>query len=139
MKKFTVESTADLDNPAKYLVDLLQECPVAAFKGSMGAGKTTFIKSVCKALQCEDQGSSPTFSLVNEYSGPDGPIYHFDLYRIKSEEEAIDIGIYEFLDSGSICLIEWPEKIPDIMEMEPHILVNIDVRDSKRIITFEQQ
>jgi ATPase, YjeE family len=83
---------------------------VVLFKGPMGSGKTTLIKSICKHLNFKDNISSPTFSLVNIYeNSSNNIIYHFDLFRIKNLEEALDIGIEEYLDSGNKCFIEWPE------------------------------
>ena len=87
-----------------------------AFHGEMGAGKTTFIKTICAALGVEDATSSPTFALVNEYrSGKGEPVYHFDFYRIRSEAEALDMGFEEYVFSGYYCFIEWPEKIPNLL------------------------
>lgn len=87
--------------------------------GSMGAGKTTFIKAMAKQLGVKDMTSSPTFSIVNEYESGDGkPLYHFDLYRLNSEEEAYDMGIDEYFYSGSLCLIEWPEKTPNLIPLD---------------------
>ena len=86
--------------------------------GQMGAGKTTLIKAICRALGVTDEVSSPTFALVNEYqSGSGEPIYHSDLYRLEEEEEALDFGVDEYLDSGHLCLVEWPEKILNFL---PH-------------------
>ena len=91
----------------------------------MGAGKTTFIKAICKNLGVEDMTSSPTFSLVNEYETRQGQrVYHFDLYRINSEIEALDMGIDDYLYSGNWCFIEWPEKIPNLLP-ENVSIVNI--------------
>jgi tRNA threonylcarbamoyladenosine biosynthesis protein TsaE len=86
----------------------------------MGAGKTTFITAVCKALGVqEDAVSSPTFAIVNEYRTATGePLYHFDFYRIERPEEALDIGLYDYLDSGALCLIEWPENIGPLLGEE---------------------
>ena len=82
------------------------------FDGEMGAGKTTLIKSLCRALGVVSVVQSPTFSLVNEYTTHEGhPIYHFDCYRLRNEAEALDIGLEEYLDSGNYCFIEWPERI----------------------------
>ncbi len=85
-------------------------------KGEMGAGKTTFIKELCKTLGVNDQMSSPTFSIINEYVGRnDIRIFHFDFYRIKNEAEAYDIGTEEYFYSGDYCFIEWAEKIPNLI------------------------
>ncbi len=81
------------------------------FEGEMGAGKTTFIKSICQQLGSEESVSSPTYSLVNEYDYPAGKIYHFDFFRINNDNEALDIGFEEYLASGHYCFIEWPEKV----------------------------
>lgn len=98
------------------------------FEGEMGAGKTTLIKAVCQQLGVVDQVSSPTFSIVNHYQTQNGAsIYHFDFYRIKSEEEALDIGVEEYFYSGDICLIEWPSLVGQLIperHLEVRILVN---------------
>lgn len=87
--------------------------------GEMGAGKTTFIKALAKQLGVTDMTGSPTFSLVNEYATTDGrTVYHFDLYRLNSEEEAYDMGIDEYFYSGNLCLIEWPEKTPNLIPLD---------------------
>jgi tRNA threonylcarbamoyladenosine biosynthesis protein TsaE len=84
--------------------------------GKMGAGKTTFIKAVCEELGVEDVITSPTFAIVNEYTDGQGdPIYHFDFYRIKKLDEVFDMGYEDYIDSGHLCLMEWPELIEDIL------------------------
>ena len=104
-------------NPAKVIL----------FNGEMGAGKTTFIKALSKELGVEEMTSSPTFSLVNEYESKNGGlIYHFDVYRLKNEIEALDMGIEEYLYSGHWCFIEWAEKIPNLIP-EKHSVVNLSV------------
>lgn len=114
--KYTVGSVSDLDEVAKALIEAFQKPRVVLFYGEMGAGKTTFIKAICKALGVTDEVQSPTFALVNEYFDNDQhPVYHFDFYRINSEEEALDIGLYEYLDSGRWCFLEWPEKIASLL------------------------
>lgn len=83
--------------------------PILLLKGDLGAGKTTFTKYLLQSLGCIDEISSPTYSIVNEYEYSQGKIYHFDLYRMKSIEEVLDIGMDEYLYSGNLCIIEWPE------------------------------
>lgn len=105
------------------------------FQGEMGAGKTTLIKSICTHFDVEDEVNSPTYSLVNEYHTKDGrKIYHFDLYRIEEEEEALDMGIEEYLYSGELCLIEWPEKIRNLL---PDGCATISIGLNANVRTFE--
>lgn len=102
------------------------------FYGPMGAGKTTLIKAICKSLEVKDNISSPTFSLVNEYRTGDGEsIYHFDFYRIKEETEALDMGFYEYLDSDGFCMIEWPEKIENLLPLDQQV-IKIEIIDSQQ-------
>lgn len=105
---------------------------VIVFNAPMGAGKTTFIKALARALGVDGITGSPTFSLVNEYLTTDNQrVYHFDVYRLKSEEEAYDMGLEEYLHSGNWCLIEWAEKIPTLLP-EAHSVVTIDVMPDGR-------
>ena len=109
---------------------------VVLFHGEMGAGKTTFIKALCLALGVKSPTSSPTFSLVNEYEAAEGLVYHFDMYRLKSETEALDFGIDDYLFSGNWCFIEWAEKIPNLIPDE-HLVVTLTVvADGKRELEF---
>ena len=119
---------SEIDAVAK---ELLQESrsKTILFYGEMGAGKTTLIKSILKALGAEDSGSSPTFSLVNVYETENGTVNHFDFYRIKDESEAWDLGFEEYLDSDAWNLIEWPEKIRNFIE-EEHQKVQIETLNS---------
>lgn len=111
---------------------------VILFNGEMGAGKTTFIKAFSKLLGVNDTMSSPTFSLVNEYQTTQNQnVFHFDVYRIKSEDEALDMGIEEYLYSGNWCFIEWSEKIPNLIPKE-HSLITIKMlANGNRLLTFE--
>jgi tRNA threonylcarbamoyladenosine biosynthesis protein TsaE len=110
----------DVDALAKELSTLICHS-IILFDGSMGMGKTTLIKALCKQLNVIDTVSSPTFSLINEYKTRDGKsMYHFDCYRLETPEEAYDFGAEEYLDSGSICLIEWAEKIQPLLPQELH-------------------
>jgi len=106
------------------------------FYGDMGAGKTTFIKSLCESLGVKEPATSPTFSIVNEYQGESSKIYHFDFYRLKNQSEALDLGYEEYFYSGNYCFIEWPEKIPDLW---PDHYIRVDVQvvsDNERLLTF---
>jgi tRNA threonylcarbamoyladenosine biosynthesis protein TsaE len=113
--KIKITSLDDLDDAAKNLLDFAAEEKIFVFEGDMGAGKTTFIKSVAKALKVKDLVSSPTFSIVNEYDATGQPVYHFDFYRIKNLQEAYDIGYEEYFYSGNICLIEWPQQVSELL------------------------
>src|SRR5690606_10380062 len=108
---------------------------VILFHGQMGAGKTTFIKALAKELGVSDATSSPTFSLVNEYKTANGqPLYHFDVYRLKSESEALDFGIEDYLYSGNWCFIEWSEKIPNLLPEKYSDVTITTTVDDKRLL-----
>ncbi len=111
---------------------------IILFNGEMGVGKTTFIKSLCKEIGITNPTSSPTFSLVNEYKSPTNQIvYHFDMYRLKNQTEALDMGIDEYLYSGNWCFIEWAEKIPDLIPVN-HSIISISIlNDGKRILEID--
>jgi len=129
-------SLKDLGEAARRLLSFAGSQRIIAFYGEMGAGKTTFIQAICRELGVNEHVSSPTFSLVNEYRDKDGqPVYHFDFYRINNENEAVDIGCEEYFNSGSLCLIEWPEKILNLL---PHPLVKvvIEINNQARRLTF---
>ena len=117
---------AELPKVASELIKVLKS-PIWLFYGEMGSGKTTLIREILHQLDVKDNIQSPTFSLVNEYLGQeDKTIYHFDFYRIENEEEAYDIGIEDYFYSDNLCLIEWPEKIPNLLpdnSAEIHIIV----------------
>lgn len=131
----TVNGLSELDAAAKKLISTLDNRKIVALYGQMGAGKTTLVKSICKALGVTDVVSSPTFSLVNEYTTEKSePIYHFDFYRINKIEEAYDFGYEEYFYSGNLCLVEWPEIIEDLI---PEIAAKVHIRvlnDGKREI-----
>lgn len=123
-------SLAELPHAAAQLRAAIAEagCPVVAFEGEMGAGKTTLIRALCAALGVTDDVSSPTFSLVNEYrDGRDQPVYHFDFYRIDSEDEAERIGASEYFDSGYLCLVEWPARVAALLPL-PYLEVSLTVQ-----------
>lgn len=127
---------ADLEQVSAEIIRLADGKKIWTFNGEMGAGKTTLIKSVCKQMGVTDEVSSPTFSLVNEYKTRYGnKVFHFDFYRIKNIEEAFDIGYEDYFDSGSVCLIEWPEKIEPLLQLEDIFAINITVIDNTRQIS----
>jgi len=112
---------------------------VVALKGGMGAGKTALTKVFCRLLGVTENVSSPTFSLINEYRDGDGkPVFHFDFYRIESQQEALDIGVEEYFYSGSFCFVEWPEKILNLMP-EDAVSVTIVVEDGIRLISVTNE
>ena len=137
---FIVESQDKLAEIADILLKKYPSQRVFTLQGVMGAGKTTFMKYICKSLKSNDLVTSPSFSIVSEYMAGEGsPIYHFDFYRIKNVEEAIQIGFDEFLLSGSYCFIEWSEKVERLL---PEGTVNVEIKLSEeqnqkiRIIRF---
>jgi tRNA threonylcarbamoyladenosine biosynthesis protein TsaE len=109
-----VNHEGELNEVASELLKFAAKEKVFLLDGEMGAGKTTLIKSLCFALGMKETASSPTYSIVNEYVYPQGKIYHFDFFRIKSQEEAFDIGFEEYLSSGEYCFIEWAQNISDL-------------------------
>jgi len=123
----------------KVASDILQELPasrVFLFSGQMGSGKTTLIKQLCRVLGVTDNVNSPTFTLVNEYATSGGePVYHFDLYRLEKETEALDFGMEDYLCSGHYCFIEWPEKAPLLMP-DDAAWINIIENNQARNITI---
>ena len=138
-QQIQIAGLEDLDRAAGEFLKAIGDNTLIAFYAPMGAGKTTFTTAVCKALGVqEDAISSPTFAIVNEYRGGEGqPIYHFDFYRIERPEEALDIGLYDYLDSGCLCLMEWPENIEGLLPEET-LKVNIQVNaDGRRTLSWD--
>ena len=120
-----INSLAELDKVAKAVIDSLEGRTVVAFDAPMGAGKTTLIGRIARYLGSEDDTTSPTFAIVNQYEG-DRTMYHFDMYRIDRIEEALDFGTEEYLSSGELCLVEWPEKIEALLP-EDTMVVKIEI------------
>ncbi len=133
----TALSLTDLPEIAQKVIDYAGDSRIFLFYGDMGAGKTTLIKALCGELGSDDVITSPTFSIVNEYAGPN-KIYHFDFYRLKAQNEALDLGAEEYFYSGNYCFIEWPEKIPDLLP-ENYVLIRVEAGpDNSRKITVEK-
>ena len=137
-----IESIETIRNAAREFINNLGEHRVFAFYGKMGAGMTTFIKAICEELGVEDVITSPTFAIVNEYSisqpieGIDNSLFHFDFYRIKKLEEVYDMGYEEYFYSGSLCFIEWPELIEEVLP-EDAVRVTIEENaDGSRSVKF---
>ena len=162
MKIFSLKNISELTQVAKSILDFSKDKKIFCFYGELGAGKTTIIKEICRQLGVKDKGSSPTFSLVNEYHAPalhlspnpivassetknqgnaetekgaEQIIYHLDLYRLKSESEIYDIGYEDYVFSGNYCFIEWPEKMEHLLP-ENRIVVRIKVKGNQRIISL---
>jgi tRNA threonylcarbamoyladenosine biosynthesis protein TsaE len=132
----TLHGLADLKEAAKKMLEVIGDNKIVLFYGDMGAGKTTFIKSICVELGVKETVSSPTFSIVNEYEGSGNTIYHFDFYRIKSIQEAYDIGYEEYFYSGNMCFVEWPDKIDELLP-DHYLKVEIQtMEDDSRVFSI---
>ena len=127
--EISIKSLDEISKAAQEFVAAMGDKKVFAFYGKMGAGKTTFIKAVCEELGVEDVINSPTFAIVTEYvDGKGEPIYHFDFYRIKKEQEVLDIGYEDYVYSGNVCLMEWPELIENLL---PDDAVKVTIEEEK--------
>ena len=121
----SINSINEISDAAKQFIMQIEKNKIFAFNGNMGVGKTTFIKAICEELGVEGTVNSPTFSIVNEYQTKSGKIiYHFDCYRINKIQEAVEIGIQEYLYSGNLCFIEWPENITSLL---PDKVINVNI------------
>ena len=138
MKSLKITSVNNISSVAKEFIELMGDDTIFAFYGKMGAGKTTFIKALCKELGVEDEVNSPTFAIVNEYRSETTAelIYHFDFYRIKNVEEVYDLGYEDYFYSGALCFIEWPELIEDLLPEDTKKISIEENNDGERIITI---
>lgn len=125
-KIIEINSLDELDIVAEAVINSLDGRTVVAFDAPMGAGKTTLISRIAALLGAEDSVTSPTFAIVNQYEGTKHTIYHFDMYRIERVEEALDFGSEEYLSSGDLCLVEWPEKIEPLLP-DDTMIVRIEI------------
>ena len=135
MRTIHITSQDELPDVARAVIRSLGRRTVVAFRGSMGAGKTTLIREIVVALGSADTVTSPTFAIVNQYKAGKGRIHHFDFYRIDDQREAYDFGYEEYFYSGDLCLVEWPEKIEQLL---PENTMNVRITaDSDTARTFE--
>lgn len=132
--EFQINNLEQLPAVAKEILKQLKY-KLVCFEGEMGAGKTTFIKEFVKLLGTNDDISSPTFSIVNEYDTENGKVFHFDFYRLNDEEEALDFGIEDYFYSNSYCLMEWPSRVENLIPEEHHT-ITIENKDGIRILTL---
>lgn len=140
MKKIEIPTLEGLAQAAREFIEMLDDRTVLAFRGPMGAGKTTFIAEVCRQLGVEEPVSSPSFAIINEYRSEETAelIYHFDFYRLEKPEEAEDIGAPDYFDSGALCLIEWPERVEDLLPGDVRF-VNVQVNpDGSRTLLIDE-
>src|SRR5665647_510586 len=132
-----IKSLETIQETAREFIKQIGNNSIFAFNGTMGAGKTTFIKAICEVMGVKETINSPTFSIVNEYEAANGKIiYHFDCYRINKIQEALDLGAEEYLYSGNLCFIEWAENIAPLL---PDSIINVDIEEvenGKRMINI---
>ena len=126
-----------ISEAARQFIETIGDHRVFAFYGSMGAGKTTFIKAICEQLGVDDVITSPTFAIVNEYTTSNSPIYHFDFYRIKRLEEVYDMGYEDYFYSGALCFIEWPELIEELLPDDAVRVTITQQPDGSRLVSTQ--
>lgn len=138
MTEIIIKDLDHIREAAREFISKMVEGSVFAFYGSMGAGKTTFVKAICEELGVEDVITSPTFAIVNEYrSDSTGElIYHFDFYRIKKLEEVYDMGYEDYFYSGALCFIEWPELIEELLPEDAVRVTIKEIEDGCRLVVF---
>lgn len=128
-------SLDNIRSVAETLLTAAGDLRIWTFSGDLGAGKTTLIAAICKELEVDDQVSSPTYAIIQEYSSPQGPVYHIDAYRVKDQEEALEIGMDEVLECGAYCFVEWAEKITPLLP-EHYFSLHISGNDKERTLTY---
>lgn len=134
----TIKDLDHIEDAAREFIGQMGDDTVFAFYGKMGAGKTTFIKALCKLLGVEDEVNSPTFAIINEYRSETTAelIYHFDFYRIKKLEEVYDLGYEDYFYSGALCFIEWPELVEELLPLDAKKVTINENSDGSRTITL---
>lgn len=133
-----VENIEDVDRAAGLVLESIGSRKIVALRGKMGAGKTTLTAAMMRVMKMDDEASSPTFAIVNEYHSSETgqTVYHFDFYRLESSGEALDIGVEDYWDSGNLCLMEWTENIEDILPEDTLFIDIVETDDHKRKITL---
>lgn len=137
-----IKDLESIPDAAKEFVRNMDQDTVFAFRGKMGVGKTTFISALCRELGVEDDDvSSPTFAIISEYRSDTTAelIYHFDMYRIENEDEALDAGVEDYFYSGALCFVEWPEKIEDLLPGDTVFVDIVENEDGSRTLTTSRQ
>ncbi len=134
----TIKDLDHIEDAAREFIGQMGDDTVFAFYGKMGAGKTTFIKALCKLLGVEDEVNSPTFAIINEYRSETTAelIYHFDFYRIKKLEEVYDLGYEDYFYSGALCFIEWPELVEELLPLDAKKVTITENGDGSRTINL---
>lgn len=128
---------SELNQIAEHLISAYKDQKLICFEGDLGAGKTTLIEAICRHLGSNDELSSPTFSIINEYDTDQNPLYHMDWYRLKSIEEALNIGIEDYLYSGNYCFIEWYQHAETLIP-RPYVLISLEsISEEKRKIASQ--
>lgn len=133
-----IDRIETLPDAAEVFINEMKGKRLFAFDAPMGAGKTTFISELCRQLGCVDEASSPTFSIINEYGRGSGrlPVYHFDFYRIESHEEALDLGLDDYFDSGSLCFMEWADNVAEFIPEETVKVEILPQTDGARLLRW---
>jgi tRNA threonylcarbamoyladenosine biosynthesis protein TsaE len=138
--QINIKTLDDIHTAAQEFIAQMGDSRIFAFYGSMGAGKTTFVKALCEAMGVTDVVNSPTFAIVNEYDTPAGrPIYHFDFYRIKRLAEVYDMGYEDYFYGRGLCFIEWPELIEELLPEETVCVTIEEQPDGSRVISLESK
>lgn len=140
MTEYRSNSSEETEQIASLVASELQSGDVLLLRGDMGVGKTVFTKGLCRALGVEEYVTSPTFTVVNEYEGTRFSIYHFDLYRIEDGDELIEIGFEEYLQSGGVCVIEWPQNAKEHMPAHRYVveIVKEDLENGRKITFWRE-
>ena len=131
--QFTTNSPAQTEEIGAALGKIIEPGTVIAYRGDLGAGKTAFTRGLAKGLGCREIVTSPTYTIVNEYLGGRLPLFHFDMYRLRSSDDLFDIGWEDYLDRGGVCAVEWSENVDDAMEDAVYITIEKLGEDSRRI------